>query len=60
MDSAALKALLGPLSQQLFDSLIWPMVLAEAAKVTDPALAPLLASIEGPVKAAIDAELAKL
>jgi hypothetical protein len=56
----ALEALLGPLIQQAFDQIVWPLIVAEAGKVSDPTLAALIVALEAPVKTALDAKLAAI
>lgn len=60
MDASALKALLGPLSQQVFDALIVPLLQQEIAKIGDPAILAAVNSVLPAVKTLIDAELAKI
>lgn len=57
---ASLAPLLGPILQEAFDQIVYPQIVAEAAKVSSPDVQVFVQSLLPALKVAIDQEIAKL
>lgn len=55
-----LKGLVGPLIQEAFDQVLYPMLQTEVGKISDPMIKKAVMDVLAAVKPLADAEIAKL